>query len=119
MVEPIHIGRFEVETELGRGAMGVVYRAVDPHLGRKVALKVLAPSLANDEEMLSRFISEARHASTLHHPNIATVFEAGPSPVGWYVAFELVQGQTLRDIMAHAPLEIKRWNSFKIGRAHV
>jgi tetratricopeptide (TPR) repeat protein len=98
------IGRFEVIAELGRGAMGVVYRATDPHLGRHVALKILAPQLAADEDMLARFTDEARNASRLIHQNIATVFEAGPSPDGWYVAFELVEGPTLRSILADGQL---------------
>ena len=100
------IGRFEVVSELGRGAMGVVYRGRDPHLGRDVAIKVLAPELATDEEMVSRFTDEARHASRLIHQNIATVFEAGPSPAGWYVAFELVEGHTLKSILAKGMLGI-------------
>lgn len=112
MTDPIRIGRFEVQDELGRGAMGVVYRAVDPHLGRQVALKVLSPSLAADEDMIARFNSEARTASNLLHQNIATVFEAGPSSSGWYVAFEFVQGQTLRGILNGRPLELERMIRF-------
>ncbi|GAB4315072.1 MAG: hypothetical protein Kow0074_02460 [Candidatus Zixiibacteriota bacterium] len=99
-LEGRQIGRFELVAELGRGAMGVVYRGRDPHLGRQVAIKVLAPELASDEEMVTRFTDEARHASQLIHQNIATVFEAGPSPEGWYVAFELVEGQTLKAILS-------------------
>jgi eukaryotic-like serine/threonine-protein kinase len=114
VTDPTHIGRFEIQDELGRGAMGVVYRALDPHLGRKIALKVLSPALAADEDMIGRFISEARNASHLHHPNIATVFEAGPSSVGWYVAFELVQGQTLRGIIGNSPMALPRLNNFII-----
>ncbi|MEW5873959.1 MAG: protein kinase [Candidatus Zixiibacteriota bacterium] len=102
------IGRFEVVAELGRGAMGVVYRATDPHLGRHVALKILAPQLAADEEMLGRFTDEARNASRLIHQNIATVFEAGPSPEGWYVAFELVEGPTLRSILSDGQLDFEQ-----------
>lgn len=94
--------------------MGVVYRAVDPHLGRQVALKVLSPALAADEDMIARFNSEARNASNLLHQNIATVFEAGPSPSGWYVAFELVQGQTLRGILNGAALTLDRVISFTL-----
>ncbi|HWO57185.1 MAG TPA: protein kinase [bacterium] len=112
MAEPTHIGRFEIQSELGRGAMGVVYRAVDPHLGRPVALKVLSPGLAADADMVARFNSEARNASHLLHQNIATVFEAGPSDVGWYVAFELVQGQTLRGILAGGQLPLPRATNF-------
>jgi len=58
-------------------------------LGRDVAIKLLAPELASDPEMVSRFTDEAKNASRLMHQNIATVFEAGPSPAGWYVAFEM------------------------------
>jgi serine/threonine protein kinase/Tfp pilus assembly protein PilF len=101
------IGRFDLVSELGRGAMGVVYRGHDPHLGRDVAIKLLAPELASDEEMVARFTDEAKNASRLHHQNIATVFEAGPSPKGWYVAFELVEGQTLKALMSKGPLSIE------------
>jgi len=101
------IGRFEIQAEWGRGAMGVVYRAIDPHLGRQVALKVLSPALAADEEMIARFADEARNASQLLHPNIATVFEAGPSPAGWYVAFEFVEGSTLKTLLSRGPLAVE------------
>jgi serine/threonine-protein kinase len=112
MPQVTHIGRFEIAEELGRGAMGVVYRAVDPHLGRQVALKVLSPSLASDEEMMARFNAEARTASHLLHPNIATVFEAGPSPSGWYVAFEFVQGRTLRAVLLEGLPPLDRLSNF-------
>jgi serine/threonine protein kinase len=100
------IGRFEIVSELGRGAMGVVYRGRDPNLGRDVAIKLLAPELASDEEMVSRFTDEAKNASRLHHQNIATVFEAGPSDAGWFVAFELVEGQTLKVLLTQGALGI-------------
>lgn len=108
------VGRFEIVGELGRGAMGVVYRAVDPHLGRQVAIKVLSPALASDEELVGRFTDEARNASRLLHQNIATVFEAGPSDAGWYVAFELVEGPTLRTMMDDGPLDLDRVADFVI-----
>ena len=100
------IGRFTIVGELGRGAMGVVYKGHDPHLGRDVAIKLLAPELASDPEMVSRFTDEAKNASRLMHQNIATVFEAGPSPSGWYVAFEMVEGRTLKAILSQGLLDI-------------
>ena len=68
------VGGYAVEAELGRGAMGVVYRARDPRLDRAVAIKALTPEFASDETRLARFEREARLMAGLSHPNIATVY---------------------------------------------
>jgi serine/threonine protein kinase len=71
------IGRFQLEAEVGHGGMGVVYQAQDAALGRRVAIKLIAPHLAEDEQALVRFRREAAAAAGLRHPGIATVYEFG------------------------------------------
>ncbi len=89
------VGHFLVRSKLGAGGMGVVYEAVDERLGRVVALKML---LAKSEspQMRRRFVREARAASKIHHPHVATIFEAGDAELGAYIAMEYVKGETLR-----------------------
>ena len=90
------IGGFRILNELGRGGMGIVYRARQLNLERDVALKVLADNLANDHEFVTRFFKEARAAASLNHPNIVQVFDAGRSPEGIsFFAMELIEGDTL------------------------
>src|SRR5205823_9221797 len=73
------LGRYKILGELGRGAMGAVYRALDPLIEREVAIKTLLPNLPEDvmEEVRERFIREARSAGRLNHPNIVTIFDVG------------------------------------------
>lgn len=101
--EPRAIGRFEIEGVLGRGAMGVVYLARDPVIGRKVALKTLVlPEGAEEaEEFRIRFLREAQAAGILNHPGIVTVYDAGVDEVTGlsYIAMEFVEGKSLRDLM--------------------
>jgi serine/threonine protein kinase len=68
------ISHYRIEHEIGRGGMGVVYRAVDSRLGRQVAVKVLPPDASPDPERRRRFVQEARAASALNHPNIVTIY---------------------------------------------
>ncbi len=91
------IGRFRLEAEIGRGGMGVVYRALDPVLNRPVALKVLAPHLGDDESVLARFHREA--AANLKHPHIATIYEFGEHEGQPYIAFEWIEGRALKTII--------------------
>src|SRR5258706_16410044 len=74
---PTRVGRFKVLERLGAGGMGVVYRAVDETLGRRVALKILPLEAAGDSERRRRFLREARLAAAITHPNIATVHDVG------------------------------------------
>lgn len=96
------IGRYEIEREIGRGAMGVVYLAQDPHLHRQVAVKTYNLPDGISEEMArqfhERFLREARAAASLSHPGIVTVYDAGEDPDRRlpYIAMEYVQGQTLK-----------------------
>ena len=90
------LGPYEVLEQLGAGGMGVVYKGRDPRLGREVAIKVLAPTFAADQDRLRRFEQEARAAGSLNHPNILTVFDVGSHESGPYLVTELLQGETLR-----------------------
>jgi len=88
--------------------MGEVYRARDTRLGREVAIKVLPADVSGDAERLKRFEKEARSASSLNHPSIVTIYDIGQADAVSYIAMELVEGKTLRDLMAGGPLPIKK-----------
>jgi len=102
------LGPYEILAPLGAGGMGEVYRARDARLGRDVALKVLPEELSQDRDRLSRFEQEARSASALNHPNIVTVHDIGRADSISYIAMELVEGRTLRELSAAGPLPIRR-----------
>ncbi|MCB1956811.1 MAG: serine/threonine protein kinase [Rhodocyclaceae bacterium] len=95
------IGRYVVTGSLGKGAMGTVYRAEDPLIGRKVALKVLSLDLSEQERVQFReqFFSEGRAAGRLNHPNIVTIYDIGESEGVPYIAMEFLQGYTLREAL--------------------
>src|SRR5664280_1293672 len=96
------IGRYEVGNVIGRGAMAVVYRAVDPTIGRTVALKTMRFDVHGIErnEVLSRFRNEARAAGKLLHPNLVTIYDAGEQEGTFYIAMECVDGHTLQALLA-------------------
>ncbi len=95
------IGRFELESELGRGAMGVVWKAVDPLIGRPVAIKTVeAAHFDFDPEARERFLREARAAGRLSHPNIVTIFDAGTAGEDAYIVMELIAGRTLSEMIS-------------------
>jgi serine/threonine protein kinase len=102
------LGPYEILAPLGAGGMGEVYRARDSRLRREVAIKVLSPELASDADRRSRFEQEARSASALNHHNIVTVHDIGSSDSTVYIAMELVDGKTLREILQAGPLPTKR-----------
>src|SRR5215469_7700930 len=99
------IGHYEVISWLGAGGMGEVYLAQDTRLKRKVAIKVLAPSLTHDAQGLRRFEQEALAASALNHPNILTIFEFGQEQGIHFIVTEYVEGETLRKKLANGELE--------------
>lgn len=96
-----HLGRYEIIGELGKGAMGVVYKAKDPIIDRILAIKTISLNLAADEkdEYEARFYQEAKAAGRLSHPNIVTVYDVGKSGDVAYIAMEFLQGRELHDIL--------------------
>ncbi len=95
------LGRYEIVSELGQGAMGVVYKARDPLIDREVAIKTINLSLALDEreEYEGRFYQEAKAAGRLNHPNIVTIYDVGREEDIAYIAMEYLHGRELRDIL--------------------
>jgi serine/threonine-protein kinase len=96
------VGRYEITGELGRGAMGVVYKALDPTIGRTVALKTMRLDVhgLDAQEMVRRFQNEARAAGVLNHPNIVTIYDAGEEDGIFYIAMEFIEGTTLHELLA-------------------
>ncbi|MFN8012487.1 MAG: protein kinase [Holophagaceae bacterium] len=99
------VSHYRILEQLGEGGMGVVYKAEDLRLGRKVALKFLPAQATRAEEARERFLQEARHASSLDHPNIAAIhaIEEGPDG-GLFIVMALVEGRSLRDRLRRGPL---------------
>ena len=96
------VGRYEIIGELGRGAMGVVYKAQDPTIGRTVALKTMRLDVhgLESDDVLRRFKNEARAAGVLNHPNIVTIYDAGEQDGMFYIAMEFIEGTTLHAVLA-------------------
>jgi eukaryotic-like serine/threonine-protein kinase len=110
MTEPWLLGRYEVVAELGKGAMGVVYRANDPMLNRMVAIKTINTEEAGHEGMAeyeARFYTEAKAAGSLNHPNIIIIYDIGKSGHLVYMAMEYIEGRELREMLAEGkPLPV-------------
>src|SRR5262249_22177920 len=102
------IGPYRVLSLIGAGGMGEVYLAEDTRLHRRVALKLLPSEFTYDQERIRRFEREARAASALNHPNIVTIYEIGQIDGTYFIATELVEGQTLRDFIWPARSEMKQ-----------
>jgi serine/threonine protein kinase len=118
------IGHYRVLGKLGEGGMGVVYRARDEKLDREVALKFLPPELASNREARQRLLQEARAASRLSHPNIATIYEVGEADGTPFIALELVSGESLKQVIERGRLprprlgEIVRQIAAGLNEAH-
>jgi predicted ATPase/serine/threonine protein kinase len=101
-------GSYQILERLGAGGMGEVYRAKDTRLDREVAIKTLSLDRCSHPEALSRFEQEARAASTLNHPNIVTIYELGKENSTRYIAMELVDGETVRSLLASGPIPFRK-----------
>jgi len=101
-------GRYEIRSKIGEGGMGEVYAALDPELGRSVAIKILPSEFTTDPERRARFRQEARVISALNHPNIITIYEIGENEHGSFLATEFVEGRTLREVMKSESLTLAR-----------
>jgi predicted ATPase/serine/threonine protein kinase len=104
----VRLGSYEILQRLGAGGMGEVYRARDTRLGREVAIKTLSLDRCSYPDALSRFEQEARAASALNHPNIVTIYELGHENSTRYIAMELVDGATLRSLLASGPIPFRK-----------
>jgi serine/threonine protein kinase len=91
------LGKYQILSEIGRGGMAIVYRAFDPGLQRYVALKVLSPRLATEENVMRRFEREATTAANLKHPNIVMIYDVSSSDGFHFIVMELLEGRTLRE----------------------
>src|SRR5947208_5242614 len=98
------VGPYEIQSALGAGGMGEVYRARDTRLGRDVAIKILPESFARDTDRLHRFEQEARAVAALSHPNILAIFDTGQNNGSPFLVSELLEGETLRTILDRGTL---------------
>ncbi|HEY7451532.1 MAG TPA: serine/threonine-protein kinase, partial [Candidatus Limnocylindria bacterium] len=103
------IAGYRLEELIGRGGMGVVYRAEHLRLGRKVALKVVAPQIAREEKFRERFLRESRTAGALDHPNVVPMYDAGEADGVLYIAMRFVDGVDLATLIEReGPLDPAR-----------
>jgi len=99
-----YLGKYEIVSELGRGAMGAVYKARDPLIDRLVALKTITAGASTQSNLLERFYQEARSAGALQHPNIVTIYELGHEKVTPFIAMEYLEGESLDKIIEQKPV---------------
>jgi serine/threonine protein kinase len=114
------LGPYEIQSPLGAGGMGEVYRARYPRLARDVALKVLPEAFAADSERMARFEREAKVLASLNHPNVAAIYGLEESNSVRALVMELVEGPTLAEWIAQGPIpteEIFRFNILRATRA--
>ena len=109
------ISKYRILEEIGRGSIGIVFKAQDIFMGRVAALKILAEKLAGDPEMLRRFEREGGAVSALQHPNICTVFESGSWQGRPYLAMELLTGHSLEHRLSAGPLPVEQLISIAIA----
>src|SRR5271169_6241879 len=98
------LGPYEIQSPLGAGGMGEVYRARDTRLDRAVAIKILPAHLSDNPEAKQRFDREARAVSSLNHPNICTLHDVGHQDGVDYLVMEFLEGETLADRLVKGPL---------------
>ncbi|MGA2184675.1 MAG: protein kinase [Bryobacteraceae bacterium] len=112
------LGPYEIQSPLGAGGMGEVYRAHDMRLGRDVALKILPESFARDADRLHRFEQEARAVAALNHPNVLAVFDTGQSNGTPFLVSELLDGETLRTLLERGALPQRKAIDYGVQIAH-
>jgi serine/threonine-protein kinase len=100
----VSVAHYKLLDRLGEGGLGEVFRARDTKVGRTVALKLLPPGLLDDPATRERFVADATAAAGISHPNIATLFDVGEHGGRWYLAYEYVTGETLRQQMSGRPM---------------
>src|SRR4051794_29004481 len=93
--QPTQIGKYQVVDQLGKGGMGVVYKAVDPRIGRSVAIKMMTGGFAENPDLLQRFYREAQSTGILQHPNIVIVHDLGDLDGNPYLVMEYLEGEAL------------------------
>src|SRR5271155_5706947 len=111
------LGPYEIQSPLGAGGMGEVYRARDARLGRDVAIKVLPEALAKDADRLRRFEQEARTIAALNHPNILGIHDVGAHNGAPFLVSECLEGQTLREKLKSGPLPVRLAIEYALGIA--
>ena len=111
------LGPYEIQSPLGSGGMGEVYRARDTRLGREVAIKVLPEALAKDADRLRRFQVEAQAVAALNHPNILSIHDFGEYQGAPFLVSELLEGQSLREALEAGPLSARRATEYALGIA--
>ena len=99
---------YRIEALVGRGGMGVVYRAYDLRLKRNVALKLIAPELSQDEHFRERFLGESEQAASLDHANVIPIYSAGEHEGQLYLAMRYVEGSDLKALLGDGPLDLAR-----------
>ncbi len=102
------LGNYEIQTQIGAGGMGEVYKAHDSRLDREVAIKVLPADLSRDEDRLRRFEQEAKATSALNHPNILTVYDIGEYDGSPFIVSELLEGEELRQRLDEGPIPLRK-----------
>lgn len=112
------LGPYEIQSLLGTGGMGEVYRARDPRLARDVAIKVLPSGLSSDPERLRRFEQEARAVAALNHPNILALYEIGTENGTPFLVTELLDGETLRERLLGGALPLRKAVDIAVQTAH-
>ncbi|MBS2029183.1 MAG: protein kinase [Deltaproteobacteria bacterium] len=100
--------RYKLDAELGRGAMGVVYRGTDQLLGRPVAIKMLPSEFSRNDQLRRLFLDEARALAALNHPHVVQVYDLGEMDGSLFLAMELVEGETLESVLSRAQLPLPR-----------
>src|SRR5262249_31127562 len=111
------LNHYEIQSEIGSGGMGVVYRAEDVRLGRRVALKFLTEDITRHPGAVERFQLEARAAAALNHPHICTIYDIGEHEGRHFIAMELLEGEALRQRVRGVPLEMEPLLEIAIGVA--